>query len=282
MSRQNRIPNHFRRRHVLYAVAAMLLAASTGCYQNGRLVAGGSPWQPGAASAEGGQLAELERRARLLDDNNRQLHTQLAQAEQQAQVYREELNLVREQLAATADQLQDARLAAGEAQKQFSGLKASTQFRGGATLEPNTGLRRMAEGLSLGNVPVDIDGDVIRIRLASDQLFQARSAQLQPQAGSMLDQVAAAIAKTFPRQKVGIEGFTDSAPLYGGTYGSAHQLTAAQTMTVFDHLTRRSGLPPQQLFTMSQGSNYPRADNETAAGRAANRRVDIVIYPENF
>ncbi|MFN6138298.1 MAG: hypothetical protein ACK480_07325, partial [Planctomycetota bacterium] len=35
------------------------------------------------------QISELERRARLLDENNRQLHSQLAQAQQQVQTYRE-------------------------------------------------------------------------------------------------------------------------------------------------------------------------------------------------
>ncbi len=41
-------------------------------------------------------------------------------------------------------------------------------------------------------------------------------------------------------------------------------------------------MPSQQLFTVAQGENNPRQSNATAAGRAANRRIELVIYPETF
>src|SRR6056297_1640511 len=91
--------------------------ACAGCSQNPYLAGGGqSVWQPpnpgGGLTAVQAQVSELNRRVQLLDDNNRQLTTQLAQREQQAQVYREELKLVRSQLADTASQYEAARIAA--------------------------------------------------------------------------------------------------------------------------------------------------------------------------
>jgi outer membrane protein OmpA-like peptidoglycan-associated protein len=35
-----------------------------------------------------------------------------------------------------------------------------------------------------------------------------------------------------------------------------------------------------QLFLVAHGGNHPLVSNATAAGRARNRRVEIVIYPE--
>jgi len=61
------------------------------------------------------QVSELERRARLLDENNRQLHSQLAQAQQQVQTYRERSELMQQQLGDMSAQLQQARLAASRA-----------------------------------------------------------------------------------------------------------------------------------------------------------------------
>lgn len=280
-------------------VAFSLVAGSLGCTQNSRLAPGGVAWQGQAAAAPQSsttvaaaptqtanpyqaQLTDLQRRVMHLDDNNRQLHTQLAQAEQQSQLHKDELNLMRQQLAEVSGRLQDAHLAAADAQNRFQGLQASTRFRGGATLEPNTNLRQAASRLNFGGLPVSFENDAIRIQVSSDQLFQRNSAQLHGGASGLLDPIASAIRQNFPRQKIGVEGYTDNQQLYGGMYGSNHQLAAAQAAAVFEQLVRRNGLPERQLFTLAQGQNYPRADNSTAPGRAANRRIEIVIYPETY
>lgn len=259
----------------------------SGCSQNPYLAGGpgGSVWQaPGQTqlTAVQAQVAELNRRVQLLDDNNRQLTTQLAQSEQQAQVYRDELNLVRSQLSDTAQQYEAARMAARDAQNSARNFQASAQLRGGATIRANTNLNQLAGRLNFGSIPVQQDGEVIRVIVPSDQLFAPGTAQLQPQAASILDPIASQLRSVFPRQRIGIEGYTDNAPTYGGATANPHQLTAAQTSSLLDLLTRRSGMPGEQLFIVSHGANNPRADNSTPAGRVANRRVELVIYPETF
>lgn len=294
------LPNLWKRATAGGALMMMLL---TGCTQNPYL-AGGPAWQngptaaatntqgfgaPGFASGPAGgihpsqaQIAELNRRVQLLDDNNRQLTTQLAQSEQQAQVYRDELNLVRQQLADTTQQYESARIAAQDAQSSARSFQASAQLRGGATIRANTNLSSLLSRLNLGNLPVTPDGNVIRILVPSDQLFAPGTSRLLPQATAILDPVAAQLRSLFPRQRIGIEGYSDSGPMYGGAAGSAHQLTSAQASTVLDVLTRRGGMPPNQLFMVAHGSNNPRQDNSTPAGRAANRRMELVVYPETF
>ncbi|MEO1618077.1 MAG: hypothetical protein AAFV88_19645, partial [Planctomycetota bacterium] len=157
-------------RRNLVCVAVLWTSIVAGCSQNPYLAvpgAGAYPAQSGALAPRIGQqvdpndarLAELRRRVDLLDDNNRQLHTQLAQSEQQAQVYREELNLVRQQLADTNQQLDVAKIAARDAQTQVRGMQASTQMRGGTTIRPNTNLSQLASRLNLGGIPVRQDGE---------------------------------------------------------------------------------------------------------------------------
>ncbi len=271
-----------------FAATAVVLFA-IGCNQNPYLAAPGSAaWQPARAPAVAGanpteaQLAELSRRVQLLDDNNRQLHTQLAQSEQQTQVYRDELRLVRQQLADTAKQFEATKLVARDAETQMRSMQASTQTRGGAAIRANTNLGQLAGRLNLRGVPVRQDGDVIRIVIPADQLFQSGSAQLLPQASLTLDPIAAQLRSVFPKQRIGIEGYTDNAPLFGGQITTSHQLASAQAAAVLDMLTRRAGMPQNQLFTVAQGANNPIQSNASAAGRAANRRVELVIYPETF
>ena len=285
----------------LLLAAVVIAVAGSGCSQNpyfagsgfGGPTSGSNAWnvpQNNQVTQSDARISELSRRVQLLDDNNRQLHTQLAQTEQQTQVFREESDLLRKQLAEVSDQMQSTQIAARQAQDRVRGMQASTQIRpqaqpqirGETSIAPNTNMSQMVSRLNLGGLPVFADGNVIRIVIPSDQLFQPGTAQLNPQSAATLDPIAAQLRSAFPKNRIGIEGYSDNGPLYGGAVSSTHQLTAAQSAAVLDLLTRRAGMPPGQLFTVAQGSNNPRQTNDTAAGRAANRRIELVVYPENM
>lgn len=262
------------------------------------------------------QMAELERRLQQLDVNNRQLTTQLAQSQQLMQVSRDQATLLQKQLQDTTSQLQQQLLANRDLQGQTRGMQASITNRGGATLRPNTSgqpnvtarenapagpatsitnppatgpipLGQMASvsaaaGLQVPGAIVQSEGSVLRIRVPSDQLFAAGTGQLNTGAYQVLDNVATALLRNFPRQRVAIEAHTDSANLYGGTYGTQAQLATAQAQSVMDQLVRRNTLPPQQLAVVAHGPNFPRGDNQSPAGRAENRRIEFVVYPDTF
>ena len=268
-------------RYWIVATTLAALTSAAGCSQNPYVA--GSAWQPSgtavAVNPNDAQIAELSRRVQLLDDNNRQLHTQLAQSEQRTQVYRDESELLRSQLAELSQKLESTSLAAREAESRVRGMQASTQLRGSATIQANTNLSQLASRLNL-RVPVFQDEEVIRILVPSDQLFQPGTAQLHAQAAQTLDPIAVQLRSIFPQNRIGIEGYTDNSQLYGGAVANSHQLTAAQASAVLGLLTRRSGMPPEQLFTVAQGANNPRQTNDTAAGRAANRRIELVVYPQ--
>ncbi len=273
-------------RALLAAVLLLAFVLAMGCSQNPYFAApGGAAWQSpqnAAINQNDARLAELSRRVQLLDDNNRQLHTQLAQSEQQAQVFRDESDLLRNQLAELSQKMESTAIAARDAENRVRGMQASTQIRGNASIQANTNLSQLAGRLNLGGIPVAQDGEAIRIVVPTDQLFQPGTAQLTPQAAATIDPIAAQLRSLFPRNRIGIEGYTDNAQVYGGAVATTHQLASAQASAVLDLLTRRSGMSPQQLFTVAQGANNPRQPNTTPAGRAANRRIELVIYPDTY
>ncbi len=232
---------------------------------------------------------ELNRRLQALDDNNRQLQTQLAQAQQQAQLAADERTLLRRQLADASNQLQQSRVAYSETQsrleglnEQYQGLQATNQIRGGAKLTANSSLRGRTESLSQLGFPVFQEGDLIRMRIPADQLFQPNTATATPNASEILDRVAEVLRREFARQRVGIEGHTDAGPFYGGSYSTAQQLASAQATAVVEGMQRRNQIPSAQLFSLAHGTNHAIADNQTPTGRAQNRRIEIVIYPDTF
>jgi len=228
------------------------------------------------------QMQELQRRVGELDVSNRDLHTRLAQSEQQQKLYLDQTQLLQQQLRDTANQLKETQLARQDAEKSVQMLQASSRKQGGAMITANNSVRQALATIDIPGVDVRQDQDVIRIEMPADELFQPGTVQLVATAYAYLDKVAEAITRNYPRQRIAIEGHTDSAPTFNGAATTNHQLSSLQALAVFDILTRRNHLPARQLFVMGLGANHPRASNATDAGRAKNRRIEIVIYPQTL
>lgn len=267
----------------LIALAAVTLSAWVmGCNQNRMMTtqaAATNGWQQLPPQPYNAQLQDLGQRANSLDADNRDLHAQLARSEQQVQLLKEQVELLQGRLGETANQLRELQVAKQDADKQMATFQTSTLRGGGAILKANNSLRDSLGLLQIPGVEVRQDGDVIRIELPADQLFQPGTSQLLPSAYPLLDQVANAITRVYPKQVVGIEGYADNTALNGA---GSHQLTASQAVAVLDALVRRNQLPGAQLFSVGHGSNHPRVSNATAEGRAKNRRIEVVVYPEVF
>jgi flagellar motor protein MotB len=231
------------------------LTILAGC-QNGQLAQQpqGFAWQQQPQSQPYvAQMQDLNRRVAQLDANNRDLHMQLAQSQQNAQLAGNEVTQLRKQLTDTATQLRTAMLAKQDAEKKVDAITASTRLRGGATITANNSIKSTLAPINLPGFDVRQDQDVIRIALPADQLFRQGTVQMLPGGQQALDGVADAIARTYPRQRIGIEGHTDTPPS-GALPTTSHQLSAAQAYAVFESLATRSRLPASQMFVISQGA----------------------------
>jgi flagellar motor protein MotB len=224
------------------------------------------------------QVQDLNRRVAQLDLNNADLHRQLAQAQQTRQTSQEQVALLQKQLGEVAQKYRDSQVAQQAAQKQMTALEASTRFRGGAAITANNSVKQTLSSISIPGLDVRQNGEVIRIELPADKLFVPGSAQLQADGLRILDEAAAAIARSYPRQRIVIEGHTDDAA--GGHPTAAHQLTTAQAQAVFAQLVQRGQLPARQLSILAMGENHPLVSNATPAGKAKNRRIEVVVYPD--
>lgn len=269
-------------------VATVIILLMVGCAQNPFTATGSNSLFSGAGvtanqNASQSQLAQLrdwEERARKLDADNTDLHKQLAQSQQQLQLLRDELRLLRRQLEDTATQLESAQLAKQEAERRLEGVLASTRYRTGASITANNSLTQPLRMIDIPGLEVRRDADVLRVEIPADQLFEPGTVRWQVGAARLLDLAGTVIQTNFPRQIIGIEAHTDNATLREGA--TFHQLAASQALAVFQHLVQRNGFPERQLFTIAHGPNQPVVSNGTPAGRARNRRIELVIYPETY
>jgi len=251
---------------------------------------GQSPYalSPGAQVAANGQQTliarntELQSRANALDQSNQQLQSLLAQSQQKTQILNDEVVALRDQLRGLTNQLAQSRSEKEGLEKRTQAMAASVRNRPGARIQANNSLISRLTVIHLPGINVRQDGDVVRIELPGDQLFHRGGATLKPGAAQLIDAVAADIRRSYPQQRIGIEGHTDSDPMSTAEFPSNHHLSLSRATAVYDELTQRLHFAPQQLFVIGHGANHPIVSNATAAGKARNRRVELVIYPETY
>ena len=116
---------------------------------------------------------------------------------------------------------------------------------------------------------------VITIALDSSVLFDTGKSVLKPEAQAQLHEAAERVKK-FPGASVLVSGHTDST----GTATGNATLSRARAEAVRDRFVGQEGVAAASLTTQGFGSTQPVDDNGSEAGRARNRRVDVVITPK--
>ena len=227
------------------------------------------------------QQQQLQHRADALDRDNQELESLLAQSRQQMQLMRDQVAATQDQLKATADRLASVQADNQQLQTRTQALTASVQQPAiGAEIRPNNTLLRPLQVSNLPGVSARQDGDTIRVTLAGDQLFITGSPQLQSGADQLLRQVASELLTSYPDHLIGIEGHTDNQTPMSAQYPTPHHLSVARATTVYELLRQSLGAAPEQLFVIGHGANHPLVSNATPAGQAQNRRIELVVYPE--
>jgi len=110
------------------------------------------------------------------------------------------------------------------------------------------------------------------ITMSGSLLFPSGQSELTPIARQNLDRVADAIAQQPSNTPISVEGYTDAQ----GSTEQNQRLSQKRAQAVADHLISR-GVDQKRVSVAGRGEAAPVADNDTADGRANNRRVEIVL-----
>ncbi len=124
--------------------------------------------------------------------------------------------------------------------------------------------------------------DRLVLTMLGQILFKSGQAKLTPLGLDIMKQVGEVLA-TLPNKNVQVEGHTDNNPIYGRLqqqYPTNWELSTARATTVLRFLIEQTGMNPQDFSAAGYAETRPAVDNNTEEGRAQNRRVEIVLYPE--
>ena len=198
------------------------------------------------------------------DDASKEAADRLAALEKDRQRLADEMNAARkenETLSSRANNLE----------RQLSQSKGSL-----AKAEKNL-LKALQPEISRGAVSVNQSGDALTINLASSLLFASGQDQLKTGGNDALKRVGG-VLKDFPDKQVHVAGYTDNVAIAGALqkkFPSNKELSDARAHSAAQAL--RNGGVSSNLSAAGHGDRNPIASNNTDAGRAKNRRVEVIV-----
>jgi chemotaxis protein MotB len=181
---------------------------------------------------------------------------------EQSQAHEEEL---KEKLAQSLERI-------GQLEKE---QEAATQTH--RTLEDE-----MRTALESKDVTISKLQGKLTVNILDHVLFDSGEADLKPDGAAVLQKVGAILAE-HPSLKIHVIGHTDNVPIRAAArsrFPSNWELSTARATAAVRFLTEKAGVDPRRLGALGYGEFRPVADNATAEGRARNRRIEIVILPD--
>lgn len=134
------------------------------------------------------------------------------------------------------------------------------------------------ESLGLGDlgksVDVIINEQSVSFRISNELLFPSGQATLSPAGLEVIKRLAAILTKN--EYQVSVEGHSDPVPIQTRQFASNWELSSSRATSVLRELVR-DGVSAQRLRAVGYAETRPIESNDTQAGRAANRRVELIM-----
>lgn len=136
----------------------------------------------------------------------------------------------------------------------------------------------MDKGEMKGEVKIDKDGLKISIEeQGGASFFGVGAAEPTPEIDEKLSMLTPALAKLALSHEILVEGHTDGQNIHNDYFDSNWELSTARATSVARLLIEKYNMPAAHLGAVGYGGNRPIATNDTAEGRAKNRRVVIFV-----
>lgn len=142
--------------------------------------------------------------------------------------------------------------------------------------------KKMADALvnfKAEELSVFIKDGKVHVALQESLLFPSGSAVVNENGKTALAKLAA-VLKQNPQINVEVEGHTDNKPIKTAKYPDNWALSGGRSTEIVRILTEDYGIAPTRVFASGHGEFNPVASNDDEAGRARNRRTEIILEPK--
>ena len=215
--------------------------------------------------------------------NGSSLEQRLADAQAQNKELKEQLKALQASLdnsinsgSANISKLVDEINASNKYIKQLVEAKSKSDS---LNLALTNKLTRSLSKSELQDVDVKVLKGVVYISLNDNMLYRSGSYEISPAAGETLAKIAKIITD-YDDYEVLVEGNTDNVPISKTNIRNNWDLSCLRASSFVQALQNQYGVNPSRLTAGGRGEYNPLEANDTADGRARNRRTQIIITPK--
>jgi chemotaxis protein MotB len=188
----------------------------------------------------------------------------------------EQLNMA---LKAKSDELEMKEDLLTEREKALKEMQKVIARQDSITKQLNSVLHDALLGFNSDELSVEIKNGKVYVSMSDVLLFKSGSASVEAKGREALKLLADVLNKNTDIDIL-VEGHTDNVPIKTSVYKDNWDLSVARATSIVRILSTDYGIPPTRLTASGKGEYFPKADNETAAGRAKNRRTEIILSPK--
>ncbi|MBN1391863.1 MAG: OmpA family protein [Sedimentisphaerales bacterium] len=127
------------------------------------------------------------------------------------------------------------------------------------------------------DVAFDAQAGTITVTLPNAILFDAGKATLKKTTSTELDHIYSVLQSKYSGRKIDVVGHTDSDPIKKSPWKDNWELSSQRSLSVVRYLVEH-GITKNNIRAIGRGDSQPVASNDSASGKAKNRRVEIVVH----
>jgi chemotaxis protein MotB len=244
-------------------------------------------------------MEEKDRSVSRLGENLRQVQSSLSAAEEAREALQTDLASKNAKLSELQKRLKNAQsqilllenaIAEGKTQTEDFKRKLSELKQEKSTVQGQLGEMKSTYETMITDLKKQIESKEVTIQRFEERisvtfveqvLFDFGKGSLNQEGEKLLDKVGATL-KNVKNRKIRVVGHTDNIPIspeFRYKYPSNWELSAARAAAVVRYFQKEVGLDPANLEVVGLSYYHPVVNEDSAAGRAQNRRVEIIIAP---
>ncbi len=165
-------------------------------------------------------------------------------------------------------------------------LKARQEMLNAALAEQGTSLREIREKIITGlsqladsGIDVSFKNGLLYVSLPESLLFSSGSATLNSKSKTALSPLAS-VLNNYPKVQIYVVGHTDTLKIHNARFFDNWSLSTERANSIVRVLKSDYSVDPARLLAGGRSKYSPVASNDTKEGRAANRRIQIILNPD--
>ncbi len=239
------------------------------------------------------QLLEANKKAEMANSNLKKANDDLVSGNARVKSLEDQLVVLKASQSTLLDQLNTASVinkAGAESIKKsldainmqsgyIQELTKTMQYKDSVNLALALNLKKSLSDFNDQDVTIEIKKGVVYISISDNMLFKSGSAVINPAAEKVLGKIAG-IINDQKELDILVEGHTDNVPISTDCVADNWDLSAKRATSVVRSLQTKYKVEPSRMTAGGRSEYLPKASNANAAGRAENRRTEIIVLPK--